>query len=110
PALLLLASGAAAVCGFACLMGLGAILYLAEHGPDRAAPVIGVGALAGAAAASALAGGVWWAAGHDLALMREGRKDPGGHGPTAWARRLALATLALPPAALALGALLANWP
>jgi hypothetical protein len=123
-ALLLLASAAAAACAFACLFGLAAVEFLAEHGPGSAgAPVtpavaaadaaadsaIGAVSAACAAAASALAGGVWWAATRDLALMAEGRKDPGGRSMTAWARRLSQATVAMLAAALPVAVALANW-
>jgi hypothetical protein len=110
PALLLLASGAAGTCGLACPLGLGAIVHLAQDPRDPATPVIAVVTAACAAAAAALAVGVWRAAGRDLALMRAGRKDPGGRRLTAWARRLAQVIVALPPAALAAGLLIANWP
>jgi len=53
-------------------------------------------ALALAAGAWGLSGGVWWARGRDLALMREGRRDPAGRAQTVGARLGAAAVLVVP--------------
>lgn len=122
-ALLLLASVALAVSAMACLCGLGAVEFLAEHGPgSTGAPLDPAVATASStadailgfvsvpcAAAAALAIGVWRAAAGDLALMRQGRTDPGGRALTAMARRLSQAAVALPAAALLVAVVLANW-
>jgi hypothetical protein len=112
PALLLVARGGLGLAALAAgINALEAVLLTLIPG-DPAIATAGAAGLALTAAAWAVAVGVWWACGRDLALMRTGRMDPAGRAQAVGARVRAAAALAVPlvvPAGMALLAWVSSW-